>query len=292
MSTTTSTTPALTKAGPAAASPYKVSFGHLLRAEWIKLWTVRSTVWTLSIMVVVMVGLVAAVSALGAANMGPGEGGGGGEGPAFGYAAFVPAVNMASLAVVVLGVLTITGEYTTGMIRSSAAAAPRRTPVLWSKIVVLFSTILAASVVAVALGYLVEVLILGGKDLAIDLSDGQALRVLGGCALYLATIAIFAFALGALMRHSAAALATVLGLLLVIETVMSAIPWKPLQYISPFLPATAGSKITQPDELNDMMNSMSEVGANLSAWQGYGVLVAWVVVLVALAAFLMKRRDV
>lgn len=288
MSTTTATSPAVA-APKSVASPYKVSFGHLLKAEWIKLWSVRSTVWTLSIMIVVMVGLVAAVAGLSVVSGAEGESG---TGAALGYFALIPAVNMASLAVVVLGVLSITGEYTTGMIRASAAAAPRRTPVLWSKITVLFAVILGASLVAVALAYLVELLILGPKDLALDLSDPEALRVLGGCALYLATISIFAFALGALMRHSAAALATVLGLLLVIETVVSAIPWKPLQYVSPLLPATAGAKITQPDSLNEMMNSMTDAGANLTAWQGYGVLVAWVVVLLAVAAVLMRRRDV
>ncbi|QHT54812.1 ABC transporter permease subunit [Cellulomonas sp. H30R-01] len=273
-----------------SASPYRVTFGHLLRAEWIKLWTVRSTIWTLAMTVVVMVGLVAAVAGVMSTQIDDAPTGA--EAVDLGLTPFLPAVQMASIAVVVLGVLAISGEYTTGMIRSSVAAAPRRTPVLWSKLAVLTATILVVAAVAVALGYAVAYLFLSGIDLAPELSDPQVLRVLGGCALYLATIAAFAFAIGALLRHSAAALATILALLLVVENVVAAIPWEPLQYVSPFLPATAGSKITQTDVTVDMVNSMSEHGANLTAWQGYGVLVAWVVVLLGVAAVLMKRRDV
>ncbi|GCD19335.1 ABC transporter permease subunit [Cellulomonas algicola] len=273
-----------------SASPYRVTFGHLLRAEWIKLWTVRSTIWTLAMTVVVMVGLVAAVAGVMSTQIDDAPTGA--EAVDLGLTPFLPAVQMASIAVVVLGVLAISGEYTTGMIRSSVAAAPRRTPVLWSKLAVLTATILVVAAVAVALGYAVAYLFLSRIDLAPELSDPQVLRVLGGCALYLATIAAFAFAIGALLRHSAAALATILALLLVVENVVAAIPWEPLQYVSPFLPATAGSKITQTDMTVDMVNSMSEHGANLTAWQGYGVLVAWVVVLLGVAAVLMKRRDV
>ena len=273
-----------------SASPYRVTFGHLLRAEWIKLWTVRSTIWTLAMTVVVMVGLVAAVAGVMSTQIDDAPTGA--EAVDLGLTPFLPAVQMASIAVVVLGVLAISGEYTTGMIRSSVAAAPRRTPVLWSKLTVLTATILVVAAVAVALGYAVAYLFLSRVDLAPELSDPQVLRVLGGCALYLATIAAFAFAIGALLRHSAAALATILALLLVVENVVAAIPWEPLQYVSPFLPATAGSKITQTDMTVDMVNSMSEHGANLSAWQGYGVLVAWVAVLLTVAAVLMKRRDV
>lgn len=277
-------------AKPATTSPYRVSFGRLLHAEWIKLWTVRSTIWTLAMTVVVMVGLVAAVAGVMSTQIDDAPSGA--EAIDLGLTPFLPAVQMASIAVVVLGVLAISGEYTTGMIRSSVAAAPRRTPVLWSKLVVLTATILVVAAFAVALGYGVATLFLSRIDLAPSLSEPQVLRVLGGCALYLATIAAFAFAIGALLRHSAAALATILALLLVVENVVAAIPWEPLQYVSPFLPATAGSKITQTDMTIDMVNSMSEHGANLTAWQGYGVLVAWVAVLLAVAAVLMKRRDV
>ncbi|WP_019136277.1 ABC transporter permease subunit [Cellulomonas massiliensis] len=281
--TTTTDRPAAVPAD--RAETHRVTFGHLVRSEWIKFWTLRSTIWTLALLVVVMVGLVALITSLG-----DDEGGaeGAGAGP-LGLVALTPAVNLASLAVVVLGVLTITGEYSTGMIRSSLTAAPRRTPVLAAKAVVVGVAIFVTSAVAVALSYVVELLTLG--DEAPDLASSETQRVLVGSVLYVTTIALFAFALGALLRHSAAAMATVLGLMLVIEPVVNAIPWQPLKYVAPFLPSSAGGKVLQPDAIIDLQNQATTVGADLSAWQGFAVLVVWVVVVYAAAAVLLRRRD-
>ena len=123
-----------------------------------------------------------------------------------------------------------------------------------------------------------------------DFSDPDNIRILVGVPLYLTAIAVFSFAIGAILRHSAGALATVLGLLLVVENLFQ-IPWKPLQYISPLMPGTAGIKILQPQAEIDMMAQASVRGADLSAWQGYGVLGIWTIALLAIAAILMKRRD-
>ncbi len=275
--TTTPDAPAYAPTAPAA----RVTFGHLVRAEWIKFWSVRSTIWTLSLMAVAMIALVSLISMV---LRSQGEGGN-----ETGLMPFLIAVNFASLALVVLGILTITGEYSTGMIRASVAAEPRRTPVLWSKLAVLGGITLVISALTVAVAALIQTAILG-SSLALDLGSPEVLRPLAGNALYLTGIALFAFAWGALLRHSAAAMATVFGLLLVVETAVNAIPWHPLTYIRPFLPSSAGSRITMTDETIASVNSMSE-GIQLNAWQGYGVLVAWIVVLLALAAVLLKRRD-
>jgi ABC-2 type transport system permease protein len=111
-----------------------------------------------------------------------------------------------------------------------------------------------------------------------------------GVPLYLTGLALLAFAIGAILRHSAGALATVLGLLLVIENLFM-IPWKPLQHISPFLPGTAGAKLLMTQAQLDAMTQGSTVGAVLNPWQSYGVLVAWVAVLLAVAALLLRRRN-
>jgi len=203
---------------------------------------------------------------------------------------FTIAASMASLAVVVLSVLVITGEYSTGMIRSTLAAVPRRLPALWAKGLVLEVAILIVSAVAVVISLGVMQLFLGSKGLAPDLGNAETVRILVGVPLYLAGIALLAFAIGALMRHSAGALATVLGLLLVIENLFM-IPWKPLQLISPFLPGTAGAKLLMTQAQLDAMTQGSHVGAVLSAWQGYGVLLAWGAVLLAIAAVLLRRRN-
>lgn len=283
MSTLTATPPATTEVRGATGP--RVTFGHLLRSEWIKFWTVRSTIWTLAATVVVMVAMVTLISLVIANETDPSGSGPGDEV----YVPFIAAVQMASLAVVVLGALTITGEYRTGMIRSSITAAPRRTPVLWTKAIVVTAVIFVVSLVTVAVATAVQSLIYSPKDIALDLGDPTTQRILLGNALYLSAIALFAFAIGAIVRHSAAALAVVLGLLLVIENVVNAIPWHPLEYVRPFLPASAGARITYPEELNATMN-MGD-GIDLTAWTGFGILVAWIAVLLVIAAVLLKRRD-
>jgi ABC-2 type transport system permease protein len=264
-----------------------VSFPRLVRAEWIKFWSVRSTVWTLSIMALAMIALVTLISLAVTASIGEMSAE---DGP-IGLVPFTFAVQMASIAVVVLGVLTISGEYTTGMIRASLAAAPRRTPVLWSKVVVLASTIFIISLVVVAISVAVQMPILNGKNVGLDLGDGDTQRVLVGNALYLTMISLFAFAFGALLRHSAAALATVLGLVLVVETVVNAVPWEPLEYVRPFLPSSAGSKITQPQLMVELMNEVGGKGFDFGPWGGFAVLVVWVLVILGIAAVLLKKRD-
>jgi ABC-2 type transport system permease protein len=284
MSTSALTPPATTssQANP-RTNDVGLTFPRVVRSEWIKFRTLRSTVWTLAITLLLMVGIVTLFSAV-LASQGTERGAPGS------IEVFSIASGIASLAVVVLGVLMITGEYSTGMIRSTLAAVPRRLPALWAKGVVLAASILLVSTVAVAISLGVMQLFLGAKGLAPDLGNRETVRVLVGVPLYLTGIALLAFAIGALLRHSAGALATVLGLLLVIENLFM-IPWKPLQHISPFLPGTAGAKLLMTQAQLDGMTQGSSVGAVLSPWQGYGVMLAWVAVLLAVAAVLLRRRN-
>ncbi|WP_449386458.1 ABC transporter permease subunit [Cellulomonas soli] len=288
MSTTTA--PATGAHAIVAAAPprARVTFGHLLRAEWIKFWTLRSTFWTLASTAVVFLGLVTLVSLVMRSVT---SGDLGEDASTVAVMPFAVAVQMSSLAIVVLGVLTITGEYSTGMIRSSLTAAPTRLPVLWAKAVVVAVVTLALAVVVIAISAGLATLIFDGSSVTFDLSSAETQRVLYGSAVYLATIALFAFAIGALLRHSAAALATILGLLIIVENVISGIPWAPLQYISPWLPASAGSRLMSPQATIDLLNEMNTRGVDLNAWQGYGVLVAWVIVLLTAAAIRLRTRD-
>ena len=288
MSTAVATEPRRTNT---PLSGHKLSFSHLLRGEWIKFWSVRSTAWTLSIFLIAMVGLVVLIS-LAFVNVPSPEEGGPPEGTAGNpLDPLSIAVTLAQLAVAVLGALTITSEYSTGMIRSSLTAAPKRLPMLWSKAIVLVVSVFVVALVAVALSVALQYLFFDSKNFSIDVTDPEMIRPLVGTAVYLATIALFSFALGALLRHSAAALATVLGLLLVAPILFGAIPWKPLQLANPFLPGVAGQQFTQTTEQLEMSASFSDVGVDLTAWQGYGVLVLWVVVVLGVAAVLLKKRD-
>ena len=283
MSTSVLLSPATSSQGNPPADDVRLTFPRIVRSEWIKFRTLRSTVWTLAITLLLMVGIVTMFSAIFASQEGAGNDG------TDSTVVFTIAANLAQLAVVVLGVLVITGEYSTGMIRSTLAAVPRRLPALWAKGVVLAVSIFLVSTVAVGISLGVMQLFLGAKRLAPDPHDAETVRILVGVPLYLTAIALLAFAIGALMRHSAGALAAVLGLLLVVENLFL-IPWKPLQHISPFLPGTAGSKILMPKAEIDAM-SQGAVGTVLGPWQGYAVLLAWVVVLLTAAAVLLRRRN-
>ncbi|WP_454051218.1 ABC transporter permease subunit [Cellulomonas sp. Marseille-Q8402] len=271
----TATVPA-TRAAARPAGDVHVTFGRLVRSEWIKLWTVRSTWWVVPITVVAQAGIAWMIAYFGTQQM---EQSGADLGP-FSAGDLVGGIQFAQLAICVLAVLTITGEYSTGMIRSTLTAAPTRTPAMLAKglvvVVVAFVTGIVGTVVSWAVTYPVL-----GETYRVDLADGVNQRILVGAPLYLAAIALLAFAIGALLRHSAGALATVLGLLLVVEGVFASIPWTFFEKVSPYLPMSAGSQLVQtggPD-------------AVLSPWEGYAVLVAWGVVALVGALVLVRRRD-
>lgn len=276
---------------PPTPSPVQpVSFGRILGSEWIKLRSVRATIWTLTITVIVMMG-IAALSGWSTVLMTDSETFGGPMLTDLHPATLATAGGyFAQLVVIVLGVLTITGEYGTGMIRSTFAAVPARTPALLGKALVLFATVFVTSVVAVALSWLASLPFLGQLGLSVDLADSETWRILGGTPLYLATMSVLAFAVGALVRHSAGAIAIVVGLVLVIETVLSQIPLRVFELVSPFLPATAGGQLLLDEATLAFMAEMNN-GPELTPWQGYGVLMAWVVVLLGSAILVTRRRD-
>lgn len=270
-----------TRTPPPARAP-GVTFPRVLASEWVKFRSVRATLWTLPLTVVAMVGL-AVLQAWGVSTLETKDG--------FSAVDIVTGGSMlGQVMVAVLAILTITGEYSTGQIRSSTTAVPRRVPLLAAKAILLFASVVAVSLVSLALSWLAAKPFLDRSGLTLDLGDAETVRSLLGAALYLGTIALFAFAVGALLRHSAGALAGVLGLLLVLENVFVALPFRFFELVSPFLPATAGSRIMLTDRAIADLDLMRD-GPHLTAWQGYGVLVAWVVVLLTLAAVLMRRRD-
>ncbi len=262
-----------------------VSFARTVHAEWIKFWTVRSTVWTLVATVTVMVG-ISALAAWGSTTQAVDAG----AGPMNTAMLLSAGYQLAQLAVAVLGVLTISGEYSTGMIRSTLAAVPRRTPVIAAKALVLGVVVLVVSVVSMALSYLATMPWHDQLNATFDLTDAETVRMTVGLPLYLIAIALFAFAVGALLRHSAAALTAVIALLLVVENVLMIIPLRVVELISPFLPSTAGRRVLLDSEMLTATDAATS-GAHLTPWQGYGVLVAWAVVLLVAAAGLLRRRD-
>ncbi len=268
----TATAPA-TRAAARPAGDVRVTFGRLVRSEWIKIWSLRSTWWVLPITVLAQAGFAWLFAYFGTRAT---------AGMDYEVTAgdIVGGVQMAQLAICVLAVLAISGEYSTGMIRSTLSTSPTRLPALLAKGLVVVVVAWATGLVATIASWAVTYPVLGSEH-RLDLGDAVNQRILLGTPLYLAAIALLAYGIGAMLRHSAAALATVLGLLLVVEVLFASIPWDVLTKAQPYLPMSAGSQL--------VMTGFPD--AVLSPWEGYGVLVAWGVVALAGAAVLLKRRD-
>jgi ABC-2 type transport system permease protein len=269
--------PQASSAGAAAVSVRRVTPARVLHSEWIKLRSLRSTALTLAAAVVTMVAMgwiIAWATNRNWSDLRPDEQ------AAFNAIDFTLAGStLAQLAVGVLGVLLITGEYATGMIRATFGAVPRRLPVLWAKAtlyaVVTFVLMLLASLAA----------FLGGQQLlgthGTTLSAPGAVQAVVGVAGYLTLIAVFAVALGFIVRSTAGGVATLFGLLLVLPGLGLLLPSSWEDRILPYLPSNAGST---------MFSSQTAAGS-LSPGASLLVLLAWVAAALAGAALLVTKRD-
>jgi len=290
-------TPATTAMHPAApgasaerldASGLKVTLGRVIESEWIKVRTVRS--WVVMILaaaaVVIAMGALAAAVASGAVSTpaAPGAAGSGGRNP-FGAtdptAISLAGVNLAQLIVGVLGVLIVSNEYANGSIRNWFGAVPRRLPVFWGKVIVLAGSLAVVMVLATLAAFLVGQAILGDAKSTPLAADG-VLRAVLGSGLYLAGIGVFGIALGSLLRNTAGAIAVVVASLLIIPNLIGLVlpdDWS--DKVTPYLPSTAGQAFTSVNPADTLLGSAA----------GAMVFAAWLVVLVAAAAVLLRRRD-
>ncbi|MDQ1376731.1 MAG: type transport system permease protein [Acidimicrobiaceae bacterium] len=253
---------------------------RVIISEWLKLRSLRSTMFSLLAAVVCTVGLGILISALRANDIK--SHGGFLPGPSFDPAAVtLRGVYLAQLAIGVLGVLVVTGEYSTGMIRATVAAVPHRLPVLWAKAlvfaVVVFVTMAVSSLVAFEAG----ARFFAGAGIHIGLGSPGAARAVLGAALYLTVISLLGVGLGFLIRNTAGAIAALFGLMLVLPPLVSALP--PSLYADGyrFLPLTAGSQITTTVRDPSL----------LAPWSGIGVFALYAVAAAAGGAVVLKRRD-
>jgi ABC-type transport system involved in multi-copper enzyme maturation permease subunit len=266
-------------AAPASGGPGLAGFGRLLRCEWTKIWSVRSTAWSLAILVVGGIGLAALIAGVMAARWDT-------LSAADRLAitvkgAFGPGLTFAQLPLCVLGVLVITSEYTTGMIRSSLLAVPRRTPLLAAKAAVFAVVAFAAGeLLAFASVPIAQAMI--GSRVPDSLSDPATLRAAFGAGLYLAALGLFALAVGALIRHTAAAITAVIMIFVAFGDLSQLLPGTVGRHINAYMPANAGILVTHTSQ---------QAADLLSPWQGLGVLCLWTALLLAAAGFLLVRRD-
>ncbi|HQF02362.1 MAG TPA: ABC transporter permease [Phycicoccus sp.] len=250
---------------------------RVLLSEWVKFRSLRSTWLTLTAAVIAMIGIGSLIS-FATNNRWD-------RMPAQQIAHFEPigrslaGVNLAQLAIAVLGVLLISGEYATGMIRSTLAATPTRLPVLWAKTtlyaVATFVVMLAASFVAFLSGQ--HFLTTHGTTL----SAPGAWRAIVAVAGYLTLVGILAVALGFIIRSTAGGIATLVGLLLVAPGLGELLPTDWQDKILPYLPSNAG----------ESMYAVTQPTGMLSPTGGLITLLVWAAVALTTAAFLLKRRD-
>ncbi|MCW2526770.1 MAG: transporter permease [Pseudonocardiales bacterium] len=275
MSTATLSGPAAPLRQAVAVRP--VTQTRVIRSEWIKFSTLRSTWITLALSMIGTVG-IGALASWGTNNrwshLDAGE--------IANFSAVSRSlfgVNLGQLAVVVLGVLIITGEYSTGMIRATLSSTPKRLPVLWAKLTVVSGVMFVTSLVAAVVAFFLGQALLTTHG--VGLGSPHAVRAIVGAALYLTVIGILSMGVGFAVRNTAGGIAAVFGLLLVIPGLGNALPssWQP--HVLPYLPSNAGSALftLHPDP------------GSLGPWTGFLVMCLWAAAAVAAGALRLVGRD-
>jgi len=261
---------------------HRAGLGGMLRSEWTKLRTVRSTVWSLIFMAGISLGLMSLIAWVIVRQWdttadedrlvlqhNPLE-------ILIGRPVFI-----AQLVIAVLGVMVISAEYTTGMIRSTFQAQPRRLTVFGAKILVFAALMLVVGEVLSFTAFFLGRAIIAGH-VPVSLDDPGVARSVVGAGLFMAVLGLFSLAFGAIVRHTAGAITGVLGLILIVSNLTVLLPGGWGAHINAWMPTNAGQLIFQPHPAPDAL---------LTPWQGFAVFVAWTALLLAVAAFLLKQRD-
>jgi ABC-type transport system involved in multi-copper enzyme maturation permease subunit len=180
----------------------------------------------------------------------------------------------------VLGVLVITGEYSTGSIRSSLSAVPKRLPVLWAKAAVFAAVTFVLMLPSVLIAFFASQSILSAHR-AYAWSHPGVARAVIGAALYLTVVALLSLAIGFILRNTAGGIAAFAAIFFVLPPLMNVLPTSWNNAISPYLPSNAGGAVMQ----------LHQDSTTLAPWTGFGIFVAYALAGLALAAVLLVRRD-
>ena len=277
MSTTTTRSVALAGSPPADdVSAHHVTLPRVIRSEWIKLRSVRSTVVTLALtaFAVIATGVLVSMLSNGAPIAADGEG------------IYDPAGNslfgatLAQLVLGVVGALVMTSEYSTGLIRTTLTAVPRRLPVLWAKGIVVAAAAFATMVASLLVAFFVGQAVYGGGGPSASLSDPGVLRAVLAAALFPTAIAVMGVAFGALMRHTATAIGILVAILFVVPVLFETLGgvWGDA---SEYLPGEAGQA---------MITVVKDSG-EMSPGTALLVLIGWIGALFAAGTIALKRRD-
>lgn len=253
----------------------RVRTWNVARGEWTKFWSVRSTKFTLlaaGVVTVVFGMIFSAVAESGEA-----------AGPATLLTdpldLALAGMALGEMIVGVLGVLIVAGEYSTGLIRTTFAAVGRRTKVLWAKSAVLATSVFAMAAVAVTAAVVLGQAVYAGDLPTVPVAD--ALDVILGAVVYLTGIGLIGLALGFLLRSTAAGIAVLVGGVFIGPNLLNLLPESITDVFMKYLPSEAGSA---------MMTQVTDPEL-LSRGTGYVVFIAWVIGLLGLAGYLVRKRD-
>ena len=277
MATTTRQVPIL----PAPSG--RAGFGGTLRSEFTKIRSVRSTYWTLLMLLAVGVGIGAAISALSAAswsNTPPAE-----RTPLDATQLSIAGLLiLGQLVIVVLGALVLTAEYSTGMIRTSLIAMPRRIVLYVSKAVAFAAVALVVSLVTAFIAFYLGQSLLASTHQSATLAGHDVLRAVIGSALYITLCGLFALAAAAIIRNTAATITAIIGLLFVIPVLVNLLPWH--NDLERWLPSSAGRAISATVWEAGPQNSHL-----FSPWGQFTVFAVYTAVLLVVGGILFRKRD-
>jgi len=260
------------------AAAGRAGFADALRSEFTKIRSTRSTYWTLLALVVVTIGIGAIAS--------------------YGTASHASQVDRASfdatqlslgglyvgqLVIAVLGALTITSEYSTGMIRTSLAVQPRRGTLFAAKAVVFAVVSLVTGLVASFASFFIGQALLSSHHLNVTLSQPNVLRAVIGGALFLTACGMLAYGLGAILRHTAGAITAAIGLLFVLTVLVNFLPGTWQDHVNKWMPAIAGSQV--------WVTKASSPETLFSAWAGLAVLAGYAAIAIVAGLVLFRTRD-
>ncbi|WP_167052470.1 ABC transporter permease subunit [Salinibacterium sp. ZJ77] len=270
----------------------RLTTGGIIRSEWVKLVTLRSTWWCLGLIALMTAGVPVLIALVLGLN-GAGD-------SSVDYGSYnwtmsnTVVIGFTVLIAAVLGCLVITGEYGTGMIRSSMAAAPGRISTVLAKALVIGLAVFVVGAVSLVIGALISGAILSGSGYTIDFADTRVWLALLGAAGYPALLAVFSVGVGTMLRNSAGSIATVLGLLLVVPTVLQLVAvLLQAQWafdLAEFLPSVLGG--TMSEFAFDTGFDMPSGSVALEPWAAAVTMAGWSIAALIGGSLLIKSRDV
>lgn len=282
---TTVTHPATAGLTPLPRTAGRLTFGGVLRSEFTKLRSLRSTYWTLAALIVISVGIGALFCFGQAQNLHNLHGAAYAQEAAHAkqhaVAISLFGLLLGQLVIVVLGALTITSEHSTGMVRTSLASVPRRGMFFAAKALVFAAVALVVGLVTSFASFFVGQAILSSQHVNASLSQPGVLRAVVGGGLFLAACGLLAYGIGAVLRHTAGAITTAIALLFVVYILSGFLPSNWADHVDKWIPFNAGAAIWEQVSGNKMF----------APWTGFGVFCVYTAVALAAGMYLFRKRN-